>query len=252
MRRRAPLLFGFAIALAACEPSRVELPARMLWAWERPEHLGFLAGQRDVGVVPLVGTVHVDGTQVRGVPRLQPIELPPDVMLLPLVRVEIGVSPAPLDEAQATAVARQIVRLARHVRADALQLELESRRSERPFHRRVVAEVRRLVGPRAFLSMTALGSWCAGDAWLDDLPVDEIVPMLYRLGADGPALRARVAARDLPAAACRHAVGLTSDEPPVAPPPDGWHRRIYAFHPRAWSAQAYTELLTNPSLRPKP
>ncbi len=32
--------------------------------------------------------------------------------------------------------------------------------------------------------MTALASWCAGDDWLRDLPVDEAVPMLFRMGVE--------------------------------------------------------------------
>ncbi len=34
------------------------------------------------------------------------------------------------------------------------------------------------------LSMTALASFCVGDRWLDDLPVDEAVPMIFRMGPD--------------------------------------------------------------------
>ena len=36
------------------------------------------------------------------------------------------------------------------------------------------------------LSMTALASWCAGDTWIEALPVDEAVPMLSRWGRIAP------------------------------------------------------------------
>ena len=32
------------------------------------------------------------------------------------------------------------------------------------------------------LSMTALASFCVGDRWLQDLPVDEAIPMIYQDG----------------------------------------------------------------------
>ena len=32
--------------------------------------------------------------------------------------------------------------------------------------------------------MTSLASWCTGDAWFNDFPVDEAVPMVFQMGAD--------------------------------------------------------------------
>ena len=79
--------------------------------------------------------------------------------------------------------------------------------------------------------MTALASWCAGDAWIDELPVDEAVPMLFRMGPASAMLRQEWERR-APAPACRDAVGLSLDEPSPAVPRGV---RTYMFNPDAWS-----------------
>jgi hypothetical protein len=83
------------------------------------------------------------------------------------------------------------------------------------------------------LSITALASWCTGDNWLAGLPIEDAVPMLFRMGPDARAIRMRLASgADFSAAVCRHSVGLSIDEPWPAIPAD---RRRFVFNPRSWS-----------------
>jgi hypothetical protein len=81
--------------------------------------------------------------------------------------------------------------------------------------------------------MTALASWCQGDAWMGGIAADEIVPMAFRMASGDRAIRSQLAedghfrAKD-----CNSAVGMATDEAPVsviAP-------RHYYFAPRPWSA----------------
>ena len=37
--------------------------------------------------------------------------------------------------------------------------------------------------------MTSLASWCTGDAWFNDFPVDEAVPMVFQMGADSEKIK---------------------------------------------------------------
>ena len=61
--------------------------------------------------------------------------------------------------------------------------------------------------------------------------MDEIVPMLFRMGRDGFRLRARLAAGgDFRLPACRGAVGVSMDAPVTVPP----GRVVYVFNPRPW------------------
>lgn len=82
--------------------------------------------------------------------------------------------------------------------------------------------------------MTALASFCVGDRWLRDLPVDEAVPMIFRMGADDKTIRNLLAGgEDFREPLCRRSYGLASDEPLDAKLDAS--RRRYVFNPRAWT-----------------
>ena len=56
--------------------------------------------------------------------------------------------------------------------------------------------------------MTALASFCVGDRWLDGLPVDEVVPMIFRMGTDNERIRSFLAAgNDFQDPMCRTSYG---------------------------------------------
>jgi len=101
-------------------------------------------------------------------------------------------------------------------------------------YRRLLYEVRGALPPAMPLSMTALASWCLDDDWLDELPVDEAVPMLFRMGPSTPALRYDWSSRVI-APKCRGTAAISLDEPA---PRRGGVRRTYVFNPGAWNAAA--------------
>jgi hypothetical protein len=210
----------------------------MLWAWERPEDFSFLSrrdpGAPEVGVAYLQATLELRRGELVVRRRHGALRIPPAVVRLPVVRIEAGagwvldgglqrgVRDALLAEAQAAGLGR-------------LQLDFEALVSQRPFYRALLAALRQQLPSGFGLSITALASWCLGDRWLSALPVDEVVPMFYRLGPAGPELRAELArGRDL-ARECRAAHGLITDEPMVLPPTP---RRLYLFSPTAWQPGA--------------
>ena len=120
-----------------------------------------------------------------------------------------------------------------------VQIDMEVRSSQRDALLEVLHGVRAGLGPTTSLSMTALASWCDSETWLDRAPVDEIVPMLFRMGPGGARLRAKLAAGgDFNQRRCRSAVGIATDSPSVVPP----GRRVYIFNPRPWDAAAIAAL----------
>ena len=66
------------------------------------------------------------------------------------------------------------------------------------------------------VSITALASWCVGDPWLEKLPqgtINEAVPMLFRMGPDGPNVASFLdGGNEFRVAACRGSMGLSTDE----------------------------------------
>src|SRR5262249_59556332 len=62
-----------------------------------------------------------------------------------------------------------------------VQVDFDAVESERPFYRDLLTRLRPKLPPTTSLSIPALASWCAADAWLDGLPIDEAVPLLFRI-----------------------------------------------------------------------
>jgi hypothetical protein len=117
-----------------------------------------------------------------------------------------------------------------------VQVDFDAVLSERDFYRAVLVDLRRELPESTALSITALASWCMGDNWLEGLPVDEAVPMLFQMGVDHHTVLARLQNRgEFRVAICRNSVGISTDEP-LPWIPEG--RRVYVFRSRAWSSEA--------------
>ena len=232
MRRALPVLAALAtLLLAACraEPAAPVDPAPVLWAWERPEDFSFLApGEARVAV--LFATITLRGPQVEIYGRRQPLVLPPGMRPIPVVRIETR-EPS-LDARQRQRLVEELARRADPQIRPALQIDFDARLSERAFYRGLLDELAARLGPEAPLSITALVSWCLDDRWLDGAPVAEAVPMLFDMGPESAALRARLEnGSDLIEPLCRHSYGLALDEPW---PPRRPGRTLYLFSDRAF------------------
>jgi len=213
----------------------------VLWAWERREDLGFVDPDR-VGVAFLAGTVRLEGDAVGVRPRRQLLAVSEHTRTTPVVRIESarGRPPSLAIRQRAEAVDAVASLLAPWAATEA-QVDFDAARSEREFYRAFLTDLRARLPPATRLSMTALASWCVDDPWLEGLPVDLVVPMLFRMGPEGAAIRQRVIALgDLPSPRCRAAVGLAEDEPIGL----AWSgRRVYLFGSRPWSPASYARAL---------
>ncbi|HKP86368.1 MAG TPA: DUF3142 domain-containing protein [Blastocatellia bacterium] len=213
-----------------------DFPGLILWAWERPEDLSF-ADPREVGVAFLARTIHLreDKTILR--PRLQPLSVAHGTKLIAVARIESDrARPPALSAEQRARVVQAVIELARPETVAAIQIDFDALVSEREFYRDLLTDLRRELPPPVKLSITALASWCMGDNWLEGLPIDEAVPMLFRMGVGHPGVMARLeAGTDFSAALARHSLGISTDEPITALPAG---RRVYVFNPRAWSEQS--------------
>jgi hypothetical protein len=237
--------------------SLATLPPLVLWAWERPEDLRFLNPQ-NVAVAFLAATVELHDGQVTVHPRFQPLRVPGQAKLVAVVRIETAASIAKRDRLYRVAIHRgtqpaalnatqlqQSVSLIAHAaslpRVVAVQVDFDATLSERTFYRELLVELRRQLGPRLPISITALASWCVDHDWLATLPIDEAVPMLFRMGAGTNEITTRLASgRDFREPLCRGSLGLSTDER-WTPLPAG--RRLYVFSPQPWTQQAELAVL---------
>jgi hypothetical protein len=208
------------------------LPRLMLWAWERPTDLRQLDG--GIGVAFLSQTVIVRKGAVDVVPRRNPLRVSEHTPLVAVTRIESGdAGTADLPAATVDTMAATIAGTMALPRVRGVQIDFDAAQSERTFYRALVWSVRRALGREVPLSITALASWCTGDRWLAGLPVDETVPMLFRMGPINRPYAGLARSPATAAAECREALGTSLDEPLHV---RAAGRRLYVFNASAWTS----------------
>jgi hypothetical protein len=247
VRRGTLLLLALAVSGLSLSPvgafeGRAEapdgLPRLMLWAWERPTDLRSL--DDGIGVAFLSQTLIVRNDAVRIEPRRNALRVSPHTPLVAVTRIETAETAAAVGDGLVGDMARAIARTMALPRVRGVQIDFDAVESERPFYRALVREARAVLGPTTPLSITALASWCAQDRWMDDLPVDEAVPMLFRMG---PINQPYVGLARSPSAAsrgCRGSLGTSLDEPLHV---RAAGRRVYVFNASAWTPAAITQAM---------
>jgi|HubBroStandDraft_6_1064221.scaffolds.fasta_scaffold155945_2 hypothetical protein len=215
------------------------VPTLVLWAWERPEDLRFLDPTK-VGVAFLAATVRLGPKGASYRPRMQPLQVAQETSLVAVVRIETAAGAA-LDPETARRVAGEIARAGRLPGVVALQVDFDATTSQRSFYRKLLVELRQQLPSSIPISITALTSWCIGDPWMSGLPIDEAVPMLFRMGVGQAEVTNWMrSGHDFREAACRTSLGVSLDEPwPELPS----GRRTYAFSPSPWTERALQKLL---------
>jgi hypothetical protein len=213
-------------------------PAPVVWAWERAEVLDALPPA--FGVAAVVGFIRLAGGSMavargRRFPLLLRDGAPPPIGV---VHIEVDQAQPLLwtDALRADVVGKALAFLRPYA---AVQVDMEVRDSQRGALLDLLRGLRAGLPAGTTLSMTALASWCDTERWLGTAPVDEIVPMLFRMGPGGIRLRGKLAAGgDFGEPRCRTAVGVATDAPVTIPP----GRRVYVFNPHPWDATAVTAL----------
>jgi hypothetical protein len=210
----------------------------VLWAWERPEDLRFLSGS-SVGVAFLDRTIVLHSvrhstqaiTQVETRLRRQPLRLAGGTPLIAVVRIEAA---GIVDNRIVPRLSNEILGAARVPDVSAIQIDFDATLSQRALYATLLRTVRRGLPRRIRLSVTALASWCSDDPWIDPRDVDEIVPMLFRMGPDAGRVVTRLNEEERwPVDACNRAIGVSTDERWRAVPVV---ERVYVFNPRSWRA----------------
>lgn len=246
-RRHSTLLLRLIFGLSAilffsgnCAPKAAiedkPMPDKILWAWERPEDLRFLDAN-EFGVAFLAQTLLLENDEVIFQPRRQPLQIAPNTYLIAVTRIETGKqksNKSDLSDEAREKVVSLIKKTLELPKARAVQIDFDATESERNFYRAVVNDLKKQIPPNTPLTMTALASWCVGDAWFADLPVDEAVPMAFEMGADDFEIRKfLIAENDWREPLCRQSYGIAVDEPlKVNFRPN---RRFFYFKSKPWN-----------------
>jgi hypothetical protein len=208
----------------------------MLWAWESPQDLRFL--DQGEGVAFLAGELHLEGETTRWQPRRNPLWVNPSTTLMAVLRVETHA--AALNDQQRRDLVQRSLQCLAQPGVLGLQIDFDATQTERSWYIQALRDLRAAMPEQAPLSMTALGSWCWEDPWIADLPVDEAVPMLFRMSAGEPGIRRRLSqGEDVVVRLAQHSWGVSTDEP-LPKLRNG--RRIYVFHPGPWTKAAWSRI----------
>jgi hypothetical protein len=146
------------------------------------------------------------------------------------VRIEV-MPGATLDARKEKQAVDLLVQSAVRPGIEALQVDFDAKKSQRGFYRDLLEDLRRRMPPSLPLSITALASWCSYDDWIADLPVDEAVPMLFRMEPDRRHARPDLPQFRIREPLCTGSVGISTHE---AWPDDIAGKRIYVFADRGW------------------
>lgn len=238
----ALIALPFSLAIHSDTPQHVQgrmaaLPRLTLWAWERREDLRDIDTHR-FAVAYLDETITI-GLTAQSQPRRNLLVIPSSAARIAVVRIEAPGN-AILNEETRNEALDAILESAREPGISALQIDFDATRSQRPFYRALLVQLRQAMPEDLPLSITALASWCSWDDWLHELPVDEAVPMMFRMEPDHR--HAPPDANDfvIREAHCRSSFGVSTTEPWPANL-DG--RRIYIFADQGWRADTPAEVL---------
>jgi len=236
----APLIVLAPLAFIAFrpkpQPTLATLPPVIVWAWERPEKLDFINTDQ-IGVAFLAKTITFSGDMVYIRPRLQPLELVANTKLVGVVRIETHHKGTPkVGGQQFQDIVDAIADVSRSAKVSVVHIDFNAFVSERGFYRALLIAVRHRLPSSTALSITALASWCAGDNWLSGLPIDEAVPMMFRMGLDA---RQFQAGELITAQICQSSAGVSTDEPIKRPRGE----RLYIFSPKPWTRDSLNSAL---------
>lgn len=211
------------------------MPPKILWAWERAEDLRFVDTDQ-FGVAFLAQTLFLQNEEIIYKPRRQPLEIAPGTYLIAVTRIETskeGGKRPTFSSSQVEKIVALVKNTLERPNVRAVQIDYDAVGSERKFYRELMTKLKNRLPGDTPLTMTALASWCAGDAWFNDFPVDEAVPMAFEMGADDDRVRSFLAAgNDWREPLCKGSYGISVDEPlNVDFKPN---RRFYYFKSKAW------------------
>jgi hypothetical protein len=170
-------------------------------------------------------------------PRRNILKLSPTTKLVAVTRIESLKTTgerANLSDDQISRLISLILKTAHLKNVAAIQVDFDAVSSERKFYGRLLDGLRRSLPDNVPLSMTALASFCIGDRWLTDLPVDEAIPMVFRMGTDSRQIKTLLnEGNDFREKLCRRSYGLALDEPLEAELERS--RRLYVFNSHSWT-----------------
>lgn len=208
----------------------------VLWVWERPENLYFLK-DKNVNFAYLSGTVTKKDENIEYYFRRQPLRIPDKRKTISVVRIEDKSKSHKFEDKDIKEISDYVVKSCTEKTTNvSCQIDFDATESQIEFYKKLVVNVRNKLPKEMKLSLTALVSWCTNDeSWFKDLPIDEVVPMFFRLGKDNNVYWQKIEKGELKLnQICQKSIGIATDEP-LPNKTYLQNKPIYIFNSDYWS-----------------
>ena len=211
-------------------------PNLVLWVWERPENLYFMKKEQ-VTYAYLAGTATKTDNGLMLYFRQQPLRIPDGNTTIATVRIEDKAKKATFIDSDIEEITNFIVKSCTdNLKNISCQIDFDAGQSQIEFYKKLITAVRGKLPIGIELSITSLVSWCtSNNSWFDDLPIDEIVPMFFRLGMDSNIYWQKITQGELLLDPfCQKSIGISTDEEL----PDKIYlkdKTIYIFNNQYWN-----------------
>jgi hypothetical protein len=217
-------------------------PKIIIWAWERPENLLFLNDEK-IEVAFFAGSIIFSNSEVNIKPRLQPLSVKPGTPMIPVIRIDNLNENTQLNNGQISKALEFIIKTCSQDKISGCQIDFDAKNSEINLYQNLIIRVKSEIPKSVPLSITALVSWCDNNSWLDSLPIEEAVPMFFRLGLDEYLIKSdSVGESFMKAKNCQKSVGISVDEDlPRAKYLK--NRTIYIFNPEPWTTDSFFNII---------
>ena len=219
----------------------------VLWVWERPENLYFMKNE-NVTYAFLVGTVTKTDNGLIPYPRKQPLRIPDNSKRVAVVRIEDKSNRKLFTDHDLEQISNFIINSCTKLENNiSCQIDFDATQSQLDFYKRLLVAVRTKLPANIKLSITSLVSWCTTneEPWFIDSPIDEIIPMFFRLGVEANTYWNKITQETLILnRACQKSIGISTDEelPGKVYLKD---KIIYIFNNRHWNRSNWDIIKSN-------
>ncbi len=207
-------LIFFLVFLYYKKSDKFNIPI-VIWVWERPENLYFLK-ERNVTFAYLSGNITKTNEDLVYYPRRQPLRIPDNSNTIAVIRIEDKSDKHEFNNQDLLDISDYIVKSCQEKESNlSCQIDFDAVESQIDFYKKLIVNVREKLPQNIKLSITALVSWCTDETpWFNGLPIDEAVPMFFRLGKEENLYWNKIEQGSLKLdISCQKSIGIATDEP---------------------------------------
>ncbi|MBS1988893.1 MAG: DUF3142 domain-containing protein [Cyanobacteria bacterium SZAS LIN-3] len=223
-------------------------PRLVIWSWEHDDNLRFIHSG-DVAVAYYAGTITLGRDTASLARRKNFLRLSEGTAAFPVFRIELAHPHEEISDLAFTSACNLVIDYLQQHPGKEVQIDFDAGARDRKPYLAFLRNLKSKLPAQTALSITALGSWCLYDKWLQQAPVNETVAMMFSLGKDSRETLAALENHALDSGApCQQSIGIALNERQTN---SILHkracikqaRRVYAFSPMGWTKSRYEEIV---------